>query len=113
MENLPMIFETGLFITLIIMLVLAVVATGSVITFRLRDLRATKRLIRERLWKFVRLPWMATDSYYRDCGIETKLKFNPYNHLTVYVDSSIPKPGSGLTWATALKDPKEALKHVR
>ena len=77
MENLPMIFETGLFITLIIMLVLAIVATGSVITFRLRDWRATKRLIQARLEFFVRNPVAATYSYYMDCDLETWLKFRP------------------------------------
>jgi len=112
MENLPTIFETGLFIALIIMLVLAVVATGRVIMFKLRDRRAT-RLIRERLWRFVRFPWLAADLYYRDCDSNTRAEFNPHVCIDIFVDPSIPKSGNGWTWATALKDPKEAFELCR
>jgi len=78
MENLPAIFETGLFITLIIMLVLAVVATGRVIMFKLRDQRRVKDRILSRLVRFVRAPEFSANLYYRDCDLNTVLKNNPY-----------------------------------
>ena len=79
MENLPMNFKIMVMGTVLLMIITAIFF--GVFEFKIRRLH--KRLVRERLWRFVRLPWFATDSYYRGCDIETKLKFNPYNHLSV------------------------------
>ena len=74
MENLPTIFETGLFIVVFIMVVLVV----TLIALEKRDRRRVKDDIISRLVRFVRAPEFSANLYYRDCDLNTVLKNNPY-----------------------------------
>ena len=74
MENLPAIFEAGLFIIVLIMVVLAVVA----IRLKIYDRRRVKADIITRLVRFVQVPEFSANLYYRNCDIDTVLKHNPY-----------------------------------
>ena len=74
MENLPAIFETGLFIIVFIMVILA----GTIIALKKRDQRRVKDRILSRLVRFVRAPEFSANLYYRDCDINTVIKHNPY-----------------------------------
>ena len=74
MENLPAIFETGLFIIVFIMVVLVCV----IIALKKRDRRRVKDDIISRLVRFVRAPEFSANLYYRDCDLNTVLKNNPY-----------------------------------
>jgi len=74
MENLPMIFEIGLFIVVFIMLAIA----GIAISFRLRDRRAARGRVLLRLIRFVLRPEPSAIRYYRNCTLDVMLKYNPY-----------------------------------
>ena len=74
MENLPAIFETGLFVALIIIIILLALA----VRFRLRDRRATRGRVLLRLIRFVQCPEPSAIRYYRDCDLDTMLKYNIY-----------------------------------
>ena len=74
MENLPAIFETGLFIVVSIMVVLVCV----IIALEKRDRRRVKICVLSRLVRFVRAPEFSANLYYRDCDLNTVLKNNPY-----------------------------------
>ena len=73
MENLPAIFET---IT-VVAVVLLILATILLWVFEFRRRMANRALIQVRLEFFVRTPLAAASSYYRDCDLETWLKFRP------------------------------------
>ena len=74
MENLPTIFETGLFIVVFIMVVLVV----TLIALEKRDRRRVRDDIISRLVRFVQVPEFSANLYYRDCDINTVIKHNPY-----------------------------------
>ena len=101
MENLPMNFKIWVIGIVLLMIIWAIFL--GVFEFKIRRLH--KRLVRERLHRFVQFPWLAITSYFEGCDFETWLKVRPDMWIDYYVDTSRKLSGDGLSMATAFKNP--------
>ena len=88
MENLPMIFETGLFIVVFIMVVIA----GIAISFKMRDRSVARYDIQLRLARFVQCPEISANLYYRDFDRDACSKIGLGEYNIVYINER-PKGG--------------------
>jgi len=60
---------------IVLVMIITAIFSG-VFEFKIRRLR--KRLVRERLRRFVQKPWVAADLYYNSCNLDTALKRHPF-----------------------------------